>query len=75
MEVLGKAWAAGLPPDQPYDCAIKLLPGTTPPDCRIYPFSLSEQCTIEEYIHGVLEQGYICPSTSPASAGFFFVYA
>lgn len=28
---------------------------------------------MEEFVHGALKQGYIMPSTSPASAGFFFV--
>lgn len=34
---------------------------------------LPEQDAMEKYIQETLQQGYICPSTSRASAGFFFV--
>lgn len=65
--------ATGLPPHQDYDCAIELLPGTQPSRGRIYPLSLQEQGAMEEYIQEALNQGYIVLSTSPTSAGFFFV--
>lgn len=35
-----KVKVSGLPPPRPYDCAIDLLPDTTPPRNRIYPLSL-----------------------------------
>lgn len=71
--IFRKAKATGLTPPHSYDCSIKLLPDMQPPHWRIYPFSLEKQKTIEEYIHEALQQGYIVPSTSQASAGFFFV--
>lgn len=72
LEVFSKAKASGLPPHRPYDCAIDLLPGTTSPRCWIYPLSLLEQEAMKECIREALEQGYIIPFTSPASASFFF---
>ncbi len=65
--------AAKLPPHQPWDCAIDLLPGESVPRGKIYPLSIPEQKAMEEYIEEALRQGYICPSTSPAASSFFFV--
>ncbi len=56
--------------------------GTVPSTCclelnsqkgRAYPLSIPEQATMEEYIEEALRQGFICPSTSPATSSFFFV--
>ncbi|KAI2647117.1 Transposon Tf2-6 polyprotein [Labeo rohita] len=55
----------------PSDCAIELLPGTTPPKGRIFPLSQPE--AMKKYIEKELSKGFIRPSTSPAAAGFFFV--
>lgn len=73
QEVFSKEWASCLPPHRPYDCAIDLLPGASLPWGRIYPLSQTEQQAMEEYIQEALRQGYIRPSTSSVSAGFFFV--
>lgn len=62
-----------MPPHRSYDCAIELFPGTILP-YRVYPLSLSEQKNMEEYVQEALQQGYIRPSTSPASAGLFFIF-
>ncbi|XP_053486038.1 uncharacterized protein LOC128610642 [Ictalurus furcatus] len=72
-EVFSKERASCLPPHRPYDCAIDLLPGASLPWGRVYPLSQAEQQAMEEYIQEALRQGYIRPSTSPMSAGFFFV--
>ncbi|KAK3570320.1 hypothetical protein QTP86_017165 [Hemibagrus guttatus] len=58
---------------QPWDCAIDLLPNASPPRGRVYPLSLPESKTMEEYIETTLAVGHIRPSTSPAAASFFFV--
>ncbi|KAK3564885.1 hypothetical protein QTP86_030827 [Hemibagrus guttatus] len=50
--------ATKLPPHQPWDCAIDLLP---------------ENKAMEEYISEALQRGFIRPSTSPAASSFFFV--
>ncbi|KAK3538403.1 hypothetical protein QTP86_001751 [Hemibagrus guttatus] len=60
-----------LPPHQPWDCAIDLLPGELVPRGRIYPLSIPEEKAMEEYIKEALAQGYIRPSTSPAASRFF----
>lgn len=62
-----------LPPHRPYDCAIDLLPGTTPPRGRLYSLSGPEREAMEKYIGDALKGGFIRPSSSPAGAGFFFV--
>lgn len=69
-EVFSKEKASKLPLHWPYDCAIELLPGTSPPLSWVYPLSIAEQQAMEEYIQEALQQGYIRPSTSPASAVF-----
>ncbi len=49
------------------------MPGTSPPKGRIFPLSQPESEALECYIQEELAKGFIQPSTSPASAGFFFV--
>ena len=70
-EVFSKAKANFLPPHRPYDCAIDLQFGSSPPRGRL--FSAPERKAMEEYIGDSLAAGIICPSSSPAGRGFFFV--
>ncbi len=72
-EAFSKAKASKLPPHRPSDCAIDLIPGSTPPSGRIFPLSQPESETMKQYIEEELSKGFIVPSKSPASAGFFFV--
>ena len=72
-EVFSKSRAASLPPHRPYDCAIELLPGTSPPKGKLYSLSVPEREAMEKYISDSLAAGFIRPSSSPAEAGFFFV--
>ncbi len=72
-EAFSKTRASQLPPHRPSDCAIELMPGTSPPKGRIFPLSQPESKAMEHYIQEELAKGFIQPSTSPASAGFFFV--
>ena len=72
-QVFSKAKATSLPPHRPYDCAIELLPGTTPPKGRLYSLSAPERKAMDTYITDSLAAGIIRPSSSPAGAGFFFV--
>ncbi|KAI2646233.1 Transposon Tf2-6 polyprotein [Labeo rohita] len=72
-EVFSKSRAASLPPHHPYDCAIELLPGTSPPKGKLYSLSIPEREAMEKYISDSLAAGFIRPSSSPAGAGFFFV--
>ncbi|KAL2102227.1 hypothetical protein ACEWY4_001395 [Coilia grayii] len=71
--VFSKDQAASLPPHRSYDLAIDLLPGTAPPQGRLYSLSIPETKAMDAYIQEALENGLIRPSTSPAAAGFFFV--
>ena len=47
-EVFNKAHATSLPPHRPYDCTIKLHPGTTPPRGRLYSLSGPETKAMED---------------------------
>ncbi len=72
-EVFSKSRAASLPPHRPYDCAIDLVPGMSPPKGRLYSLSVPEREAMEKYISDSLTAGFIRPSSSPAGTGFFFV--
>lgn len=72
-EAFNKINASKLPPHRASDCAIDLLPGSTPPKGRIFPLSQPESKSMKKYIEEELAKGFIRPSTSPVSAGFFFV--
>ncbi len=69
--VFSKSRAASLPPHRPYDCAIDLLPGTSPPKGKLYSLSALEREAMEKYISDSLAAKIIRPSSSPAGAGFF----
>ncbi len=71
--VFSKSRATSLPPHNPYDCAIELLPGSCPPRGWIFSLSPPECAAMDTYIKESLAAGIICASTSPAGAGFFFV--
>ncbi|KAL0159211.1 hypothetical protein M9458_042936, partial [Cirrhinus mrigala] len=73
LEAFSKVRATQLPPHRPGDCAIELMPGAVPSRGRIFPLSQPESEAMENYIKEELAKGFIRPSTSPASAGFFFV--
>ena len=72
-EVFSKTKATSLPPHRPYDCAIDLQPGISPPKEWLYSLCAPEREAMEAYINDSLAAGIICPSSSPAGAGFFFV--
>ena len=61
-----------LPPHRPYDCAIELQPAI-PPRGRIFSLSRPDRAAMEKYLTESLAVGIICPSSSPAGAGFFFM--
>ncbi|KAI2664082.1 Transposon Tf2-6 polyprotein [Labeo rohita] len=73
LEAFSTVRATELPPHRPGDCAIELMPGAIPPRGRIFPLSQPESEAMENYIKEELAKGFIRPSTSPVSAGFFFV--
>ncbi|KAL0199796.1 hypothetical protein M9458_002983, partial [Cirrhinus mrigala] len=72
-EAFSKNRASQLPPHCSTDRAIDLLPGSQPPKGRVFPLSQPESAAMKSYIDEELKKGFIRPSTSPASAGFFFV--
>ncbi|KAL0159656.1 hypothetical protein M9458_043381, partial [Cirrhinus mrigala] len=72
-KAFSKTKATKLPPHRANDCAIDLIPGSVPPKGRIFPLSQPESEAMKAYIEEELAKGFIRPSTSPASAGFFFI--
>ena len=72
-EVFCNSPATCLPPHRPYDCAIDLKPGTTPPRGCLFLRSQPETEAIEKYLREALTTGIIRPSSSPAGAGFSFL--
>ncbi len=73
VEAFSKSRASELPPHRSSDCAIDLLPDAAPPKGCIFPLSQLESNAMKNYINEELSKWFIRPSTSPASAGFFFV--
>lgn len=72
-DAFSKDRALSLPPHQPYDCAIDLLPGLSLPTKRLYNLSKPEREAMEKYINDSRAAGLICPSSLPVRAGVFFV--
>ena len=72
-DVFSKKASERLPERKPYDHAIELVPGYSNFRSKVYPLSLPEQAELDKFIAENLEKGYIQPSKSPLSAGFFFV--
>jgi len=57
-----------------YDHAIDFMEGAKlPKPAKVYPLSLVERNSLDTWIDEELKKGYICPSTSPIAAPFFFV--
>ena len=57
-----------------YDHAIDFMKGAKfPKPAKVYPLSLAERNSLDTWINEELRKGYICPSTSPIAALFFFV--
>jgi len=57
-----------------YDHAIDFMEGAKlPKPAKVYPLSLVERNSLDTWIDEELKKGYICSSTSPIAAPFFFV--
>ncbi|KAL0152770.1 hypothetical protein M9458_052493 [Cirrhinus mrigala] len=72
-DIFSKEQATHLPPHRRWDCSIDLLPGARLSQGKVYPLSIPEREAMEDYIKETLKQGFIRPSTSPATSSFFFV--
>ncbi len=71
--IFNRSRATSLPPHRPFDCAIDLLPGTSPPRGRLFSLSGPEREAMDKYIQESIKARLIRHSSSPAGAGFFFV--
>ncbi len=70
-EVFSKSRAASLPPHRPYDCAIDLVPGMSPPKGRLYSLSAPEREAMEKYISDSAAREFVLPLL-PLGQDFFF---
>jgi hypothetical protein len=59
----------GLPPSHGvHDYSILLVPGSLPPNIRLYLHPFSQKNEIEKMVQELLNAGIICPITSPYSS-------
>jgi len=72
--VFSKYKSERMPLRKPYDHAIDFMGGAKLPKLvKVYLLSLVERNSLDTWIDEELRKGYICPSTSPIAAPFFFV--
>jgi len=72
--VFSKHKSERMPLWKPYDHAIDFMEDAKLPKLtKVYPLSLVERNSLDTWIDEELRKGYICPSTSPIAAPFFFV--
>ncbi|RXW12480.1 hypothetical protein EST38_g13373 [Candolleomyces aberdarensis] len=62
-----------LPPHRPYDCAIEIEEGKSPPFGPMYRLTQDEHKALGEYLDANLKKGFIRRSTSPAASPILFV--
>lgn len=59
LDEFSKRRADQLLPNRPYNCAIDLVPGSSVPRGWVYPLSLPETKTMNEYVTDNLQKGFI----------------
>jgi hypothetical protein len=62
-----------MPPERAIEFKIELQPGTTPIAKAPYKMSPVEMKELKIQLQGLLDKGYICPSTSPWGCSALFV--
>jgi RNase H-like domain found in reverse transcriptase/Reverse transcriptase (RNA-dependent DNA polymerase)/Integrase zinc binding domain len=62
-----------LPPHRPYDCAIDIEEGKSPPFGPLYRLAQDEQKALGDYLDDNLNKGFIRRSTSSAASPVLFV--
>jgi hypothetical protein len=73
MNIITKEAANKLPKHKPYDYAINLKEGETPPWGPVYSLNKVELETLREWLKEMLRTGKIRPSKSPAVVPILFV--
>ncbi|KAK8944847.1 hypothetical protein KSP39_PZI007981 [Platanthera zijinensis] len=63
----------GSPPQREIDFTIELVPGAKPVSFSLYRLAPKEMTKLKVQLQELLEQGYVCPSSSPWSAPVLFV--
>src|SRR5438132_9914408 len=63
----------GMPPDRDIEFVIELVPGTAPIYKRPYKMDANQLAELKEQIQELLDEGFICPSSSPWGALVKFV--
>ncbi len=73
-EVFSKSRAASLPHHRPYDCAIELVPGMSPPKGRLYSLSVPEREAMEKCAPEAVREWAFCQGGEmrvPCTVGSF----
>jgi hypothetical protein len=73
INIMSKEAADRLPEHKPYDHAIDIKEGETPPWGPVYALNEVELQTLREWLKEMLRTGKIKPSKSPAAAPILFV--
>jgi hypothetical protein len=63
----------GMPPERTFEFKIELQPGTAPIAKAVYKMSPVEMRELKIQLQGLLDKGYIHPSTSPWGCSVLFV--
>jgi hypothetical protein len=63
----------GMPPERAIELKIELQPGTAPVANAPYKMPPIEMKELKVQLQGLLEKGYICPSTSPWGCSTLFI--
>jgi hypothetical protein len=63
----------GMPPDRDIEFVIELKPGTAPIYKTPFRMTTPELAELKEHIKGLLEKGFLYPSSSPCGAPVIFV--
>ena len=72
--VFSKKKSERMPTRKSYDHPIDFVEGASlPKPAKVYPLSLNERNSLDEWIKEELRKGYIRPSQSPVASPFFFV--
>lgn len=72
-DVFSKDKSTQLPPHRPYDCAIELEDGATPPFGPLYRLSQAENEALRVHVEENRALGFVRPSSSSAGAPVLFV--
>ena len=73
LHLFDKKTSERFPKSTVYDHKIELKEGFIPKTTKLYPLTVKEDEVAKKFVEDNLRKGYIRPSESPMTSGFFFV--